>query len=221
MASTGIVETRGHRGIATVLILSVALVLLLCIAAILATPGGHRLTRGFADPHVFTHLFGLLPLALALHLHMPITAFITAVALITSTLYHVDHEGNSHFVFAFLDITFASLSLIWFTMLLLISFTLPYDGVLLSTTLILTFFALGAFMLPSVLRWLLPGGGDAGDGEEPSCEERACRYDRLHPLWHLTAFLAMAGVLANFKRTCVRLPTEGHTWLGRVHRFHF
>lgn len=147
---------------------------------------------------VLSHIFGLIPLCLAMRQQLPLTTGFIAAALIASTFYHLFGEET---VLGRIDTTLATCTFVWTLLLVALSLTFKVSWILLVISLLFGVLAIASYKL----------------GHETDLP--AAAVDRLHTMWHLFAFLAMAAVILNLHRGPETRFAAPKTWLRAVQEF--
>jgi len=151
------------------------------VFASIADPDPTWQTRSWDDPMVLTHVMLAFPLFVALTKRMWVTAGLTFVSLLMSTIYHVWFEHPNSKVLDVLDETFAIGLLVWVLRLIvdMLFFRGPRHG---GTKWLLAGLVTGAIAL---VFFYLPGQNLPDDGRHN------CYNEKLHPFWHLLGFFAI------------------------------
>lgn len=158
------------------------------LIVLVALPAAHDWNvRPFSDPMVFTHLAVVLPLAVAFYKRMHWTAGLLGLSTIASMFYHVFREDDLGFTIA--DSYLANVVLLWSIVIFAVSITLCPDKEV--TWMIVTLLVLAiTFWMAQVF--------------VKGKENRRCMRWRLHPMWHMLAYAAVALVLANYNKDFVQ-----------------
>lgn len=144
--------------------------------------------RSVADPMVISHIFAILPLMLAIDRNLPLVATVICASTVASFFYHMFGETSSNSMVVHLDVVMACILCIIMLALMATTLTLTHSPQMFAVTVLLGALALVCYVF-------------AGHNllSDPGTEFEA-RRERLHPLWHCLAFVALATAIFNFHR---------------------
>lgn len=189
-----------------------AVVVLTGIVAISTiTPENDWHLREFSDAMVMTHLFGIIPITLALYLKMPLTASVITLSTLASLAYHITYEPSEGAVMMS-DAFMASFMSMWLLTVFCVSLTMKPNWHVIALALTFTVLAMVVYGLASKDDDMLPKKALA----------HCCLRRKLHPLWHILGFISIILVLVNFKRHGnVYISYSKNRWLREMQAFSY
>lgn len=148
-------------------------------------PADHNAqVRSWDDPTVSTHAFALVPLFIAIRKGMWTTAAVLGIATFISLIYHRYMEQPGGRLLDSIDMASAYFLAVWTVVLLTVSmFRAP--SVVWTTLVLIT-------ACSSAVLFYTQPRSDTKDVYN-------CRHEKLHPMWHISAFAGITFVLLNYE----------------------
>jgi hypothetical protein len=160
--------------------------------------------RDLTEPMILSHLIALIPICLAIRNSMPLTAGFLVAATIASFFYHLFMETSTNDTLVHLDVFLATSTAVLTGLILVVSLTFSHTSYhAVAVSIVLSILALFTYTYPNLSHHAVD----------------STIKDKLHPLWHILAFLSTAVVIWNFRRNPSYTQFSRNPWVYKIQTF--